>query len=177
MQLRLCLRAVRLVQRCYRRRLRRLHRAATTVQPTPATLAIPTVLKAGERVFKPLLWTKTVFHALRGAQPLFHALLGVKTLSGTLFSPPLKKPGYGTRTSRRRACGPGRARNPRNPTTPFSPGESVAWTNALFEVRGVSHSCESLRAHAAAQDALLGNATRTSSACTQSPSDPHGGPP
>ena len=28
---------------------------------------------------------------------MFQALLGLKTLSGTLFAPPLKKPGYGTR--------------------------------------------------------------------------------
>ena len=28
---------------------------------------------------------------------MFHALFGVKTLSGTLFAPPLKIPGYGTR--------------------------------------------------------------------------------
>ena len=64
-----------------------------TAEPTPATLAISTLLKAGESVFQPLLWTKTVFHALRAAQPLFHALFGVKTLSGTLFAPPLKKTG------------------------------------------------------------------------------------
>ena len=63
------------------------------VQPTPATLAMSTVLKAGESAFQPLLWTKTAFHALRGAQPLLHALFGVKTLSDTFFAPPLKKPG------------------------------------------------------------------------------------
>ena len=55
-----------------------------SVGPTLATLAISTLLKAGESVCQPLLWTKTVFHALRGAQPLFHAIFGVKTLSGTL---------------------------------------------------------------------------------------------
>ena len=47
-------------------------------------------------MFQPLLWTKTVLHALRGAQLLVHALFGVKILLGTLFAPPLKKPGYGT---------------------------------------------------------------------------------
>ena len=58
------------------------------VQPSPATHAILTVRKAGESVFQPFLWTKTVFRALREAQPLLHALFGVKTLSGTLFAPP-----------------------------------------------------------------------------------------
>ena len=59
---------------------------APQVRPTPATVAISTFLKAGESVFQPLLWTNTVFHALRGAQPLFHALFGVKTLSGHRLS-------------------------------------------------------------------------------------------
>ena len=31
---------------------------------------------------------------------MFHALFGVKTLSGTLFAPPLKKPGYGARLTK-----------------------------------------------------------------------------
>ena len=44
------------------------------VLPSPATHAISTVLKAGERMFQTLLVTKTVVHAYRGAQPLFHAL-------------------------------------------------------------------------------------------------------
>ena len=56
------------------------------VSPSPATLAISTVLKAGERVFQPFLWTETVFHALRAAQPLLYPLFGVKKLSGTLFA-------------------------------------------------------------------------------------------
>ena len=53
---------------------------------------------------QPLLWTKTVFHALRGAQPLFLALFGVKTLSEMLFPPPLKKTGYGARYLRARGA-------------------------------------------------------------------------
>ena len=44
------------------------------VYPSPATHAILTFLKAGERVFQTLLLTKTVVHAYRGGQPLFHAL-------------------------------------------------------------------------------------------------------
>ena len=35
---------------------------------------------------------------------MFHALLGVKTLSGTLFAPPLKKPGYGARKKAAKAA-------------------------------------------------------------------------
>ena len=79
-------------------------RATGEQGPTPATLGMSTLLKAGESVFQPFLWTKTVFHALRGAQPLFHALFGVKTLSGALFAPPLKKPGYGTRRAGGGSC-------------------------------------------------------------------------
>ena len=75
--------------------LRRLLPQAHAVLPTPATHAISTFLKAGESLFQPRFWTKTVFHALRGAQPLFHAFFSVKTLSGTLFAPPLKKPEAG----------------------------------------------------------------------------------
>ena len=56
-------------------------------KPSPATLAQSTVLKAGESVFQPLLCTKTVFHALRGAQRFFHAFFGVKTPPGILFAP------------------------------------------------------------------------------------------
>ena len=67
------------------------------VQPSPASHAILTVLKAGESVFSDAFIHKTVVHAYRGAQPLFHALFGVKTLSATLFAPPLMKRGYGTR--------------------------------------------------------------------------------
>ena len=44
------------------------------VAPSPATLAILPVLKAGEGVFQTRLPTKTVLHAYRGAQPLFHAV-------------------------------------------------------------------------------------------------------
>ena len=44
------------------------------VEPSPATHAILTVLKAGEGVFQTLSLTKTVVHVHRGAQPLFHAL-------------------------------------------------------------------------------------------------------
>ena len=61
--------------------------------PTPATLAIFRLLKAGERVFLILLRTKTVVHVLRGAQPLFHALCGFKTLSGTLLGPTFHEKG------------------------------------------------------------------------------------
>ena len=48
--------------------------AEFAVDPSPATHAILTVLKAGESVFQILLLTKTVVHAYRVAQPLFHAL-------------------------------------------------------------------------------------------------------
>ena len=50
--------------------------------------------KVGEPVLQTLLLTETVIHVLGRAQLLFHALFGVKTLSGTLFPPPLMKPGY-----------------------------------------------------------------------------------
>ena len=59
--------------------LRHPHRAARASQAEVGPM------KAGGSVFQPLLLTKTVFHAYRGAQPLFHALFGVKTLSETLF--------------------------------------------------------------------------------------------
>ena len=36
-------------------------RAAGVANPSPATLAISTFLKAGEGVSQPVLWTKTVF--------------------------------------------------------------------------------------------------------------------
>ena len=51
--------------------------------------------KGGRTRVSNILLTKTVFG--RGVQPLFQALFGVKTLCGTLFGPPLQKPGYGTR--------------------------------------------------------------------------------
>ena len=63
--------------------------------PCPATQR-PCVDGWGNRVSDTSL-TETVFDALRGAQPLFHALFGVKTLSGTLFAPPLMKTGDGAR--------------------------------------------------------------------------------
>ena len=78
-------------------RLRR-GRGVPAVRPSPATVAISTLLKAGESVFQQFSWTKTVFHALIRAQPLFHALFSVKTLSGTLFAPPQKQKGYGARS-------------------------------------------------------------------------------
>ena len=43
-------------------------------EPSPATHAILTDLKAGESAFQTLLLTKTVVHAYRVAQPLSHAL-------------------------------------------------------------------------------------------------------
>ena len=74
--------------------------ARWSVPPSPATHAILTALKAGEIVFHKLLLTKTVVHALCHIEELNHCFMhyfGVKTLSETLFSPPLMKPGYGTR--------------------------------------------------------------------------------
>ena len=51
-----------------------MHAALKKVVPTPATHAILTLLKAGERVFQTLLLTKTVAHVYRGAQAPLHAL-------------------------------------------------------------------------------------------------------
>ena len=48
--------------------------AQLDVGPSPATHAILTVLKAGERVFQTFLLTKTAVHAYRGARLLYHAL-------------------------------------------------------------------------------------------------------
>ena len=52
-------------------------------------------------MFQTFLLTKTVVHVTlyvyRGAQPLFHVYFGVKTLSETLFFPPLMKLGDGAR--------------------------------------------------------------------------------
>ena len=50
-----------------------------------------------ERVSDTLLTKTTLLGALRGTQQLLHALFGVKVLSGTIFAPPLQKPGYGAR--------------------------------------------------------------------------------
>ena len=68
--------------------------SGASVGPSPATHAILTVLKAGESVFQTLLLTKTIVHVCNHC---FIHYFGVKTLSETLFSPPLKKPGYGAR--------------------------------------------------------------------------------
>ena len=45
-----------------------------SAEPSPATHAFLTALKAGESVFQTRLLTKTVVHAYREAQPVFHAL-------------------------------------------------------------------------------------------------------
>ena len=98
--------------------------------PTPATLAISTVLKAGETVAQSLSWTHTVFHALQGAQPLFHALLASKH-GLRRFSPrrETEKPGYGTR---RWARTPGRARWSTAPRA--SRGGPLAGARLLFHL-------------------------------------------
>ena len=79
-------------------------------------------IKGGRKRVSDTFTTKTVFDACRGAQPLFHALFGVKILSGTLFAPPLQKPGYGARHAgvRRRQ---GVLRVPRRARGGVRPGE------------------------------------------------------
>ena len=79
--------------------LRRRDRArgeGAAVHPTPATHAISTDLKAGERVFQTFVVMysqKQWFMQVEGHNHCFVHYFGVKTLFGTLFSPPLMKSG------------------------------------------------------------------------------------
>ena len=66
---------------------------SAAVQPTPATHAIFTKLKAGESVFPTFLLAKTVFYALRGAQPLFHALFWRRNTVWDTSRPAFKEAG------------------------------------------------------------------------------------
>ena len=78
--------------------------AGRTSGPSPATQAILTVLKVGESVFHTFYLQKPCLLHLEGHNHCFMHYFGVKTLSETLFSPPLMEPGYGARQGHPRAA-------------------------------------------------------------------------